>query len=105
MTSGNFRTIPTSSIIIQRSDRQRRELTAIDELAESIQRIGLINPPVVTADGVLVAGERRLTACRALGWTSIPVQFVEELSDYELQTIELEENVKRVDLPWQDQCL
>lgn len=104
MTSGNFKSFPLSSIIVERADRQRRELTGIDELAESIQRIGLINPIVITADGVLVAGERRLTACRSLGWTSIPVQFVEDLSLYELKLIELEENIKRVDLSWQDQC-
>ena len=105
MTSGKFQTISISEVIAFRPDRQRRELTGIDELAESINRVGLINPVVITPDGTLVAGERRLTACRQLGWTSIPVQFTTDLSDYELQCIELEENVKRVDLPWQDQCL
>ena len=104
MTSGKFRSIPYSSIIVNREDRQRRELTNIDELAESIHRIGLINPVVVTDDFVLVAGERRYTAIGTLGWTSIPVQFASDLSEYELATIELEENVKRVDLSWQDQC-
>lgn len=105
MTSGTFRTFPISSIIVNRGERQRRELNNIDDLAESIHRIGLINPPVITPDGVLVAGERRLTACKSLGWTSIAVQFTTDLEEYELQCIELEENVKRVDLPWQDQCL
>lgn len=105
MTSGTFRTFPISSVVVDRPERQRRELTNIDELAESIHRIGLINPIVITPDGVLVAGERRFTACKQLGWTSIPVQLTTDLDDYELQCIELEENVKRVDLPWQDQCL
>ncbi len=105
MTSGSFKSIPIDSIIIERGDRQRRELTKIDELAESIHRIGLINAIVVTPDNILIAGERRYTACKQLGWTSIPVQFTNELSEYELQCIELEENVKRVDLPWQDQSL
>lgn len=103
MTSGNFRSYDVAAIIVERSERQRRELRNIDELAESIQRIGLINPLVVTADGILVAGERRLTAVRQLAWTHVPVQFVEDLSDYELQTIELEENIKRENLPWQDE--
>lgn len=105
MTSGRFQSYPIASIITNRADRQRRELVNIDELAESIARTGLIHPIVVTSDGVLVAGERRLTACRSLGWTSIPVQFAEDLSEYELQVIELEENIKRVDLTWQDECL
>lgn len=105
MTSGAFQAYPVSSIVINRDERQRRTLSQIDELAESIHRIGLINPPVITRDGVLVAGERRLTAVKTLGWTHISVQFVEDLSEYELQTIELEENVKRMDLTWQEECL
>lgn len=103
MTSGNFRNFQVASIHVERSERQRRELRNIDELAESIQRIGLINPIVITGEGVLVAGERRLTAIRQLGWTHVPVQFVEDLSEYELQTIELEENIKREQLSWQDE--
>lgn len=103
MTSGTFSTQPISSIYVERSERQRKELLKIDELAESINRIGLINPIVIETNGKLVAGERRLTACKQLGWTDIPVQFVEDLSEYELQSIELEENVKRVDLTWQEE--
>jgi len=103
MTSGNFRNIIIDSIIVERPERQRRELTKIEELAESLARIGLINPIVITQDHILVAGERRLTAAKSLGWTHISAQFAEDLSHYELQVIELEENVKRVDLSWQDE--
>lgn len=103
MTSGTFRTVDITEITVERETRQRQTLTGIDDLAESIHRIGLINPIVVTADHLLVAGERRYTACVALGWTAIPVQYVEDLSEYELQTIELEENVKRVNLTWQEE--
>lgn len=103
MTSGNFRVVAVADIIVNRADRQRRELRGIDELAESIQRIGLINPPVVDKDNLLIAGERRLTAVQKLGWTHMPVQDAENLSEYERQAIELEENIKRENLPWQDE--
>lgn len=102
MTSGNFAIALIDSITIDRSVRQRRELTGIDELAASIAATGLINPPVITREGILVAGERRLTACRQLGWSSIPVQYAEDLDPLALHMIELEENVKREELPWQD---
>lgn len=104
MTSGTFQSIPVSSIIVNRGDRQRTHLTNIEELAESIQRVGLINAIVVNRDFVLVAGERRLTAVRSLGWTHISAQFAEDLPDYELQCIEFDENIKREDLPWQDRA-
>lgn len=105
MTSGKFSSAPISSIVVNRDERQRRKLEGIDELAESINRIGLINPLVVTPDLVLVAGERRYTAMKTLGWTDVPIQYTTDLSEYDLAVIELEENVKRVDLSWQDQCL
>jgi ParB/RepB/Spo0J family partition protein len=101
-----FSTFPIHSIFIDRSKRQRRELEDIPLLASSIQRTGmLINPIVIRQDGELVAGERRLEACRSLGWTSIPVQFLEEMSEEEAYLLELEENVARSDLPWKDLCL
>lgn len=102
MTSGNFTILPVSSIIVNRDDRQRRNLENIPELAESIRRNGLINPIVVTREGVLIAGERRLTAHKHLGFDQIAVQFAEDLTETEHQIIELEENIRRESLPWQD---
>ena len=103
MTSANFRSYPISDIVTERETRQRKELKGIEELADSIARLGLIHPIVISNDGILVAGERRLTACTLLGWDNIPVQFAEDLDEYTLQCIELEENVKRSDLSWQDE--
>lgn len=103
MTSGTFDTVLISSISIDRAARQRRELKGIEELAASIARSGLINPITVDRDLNLIAGERRLTACKHLGLTHIAVQFADELDEEDLQLIELEENVRRQDLTWQEQ--
>lgn len=86
-------------------DRQRKDLGNVDELAESISRLGLLQPIVITKDGILIAGERRLTACRQLGHVHIPAHFLEDLPPLEAKTIELEENVKRKDLTWQESAL
>ena len=102
MTSASFESVPLDSIAIDRDSRQRRELRNVPELAESIRAVGLINPLVVTRELVLVAGERRLEACRSLGWTSISIQYADELDPTTLHLIELEENVKRLDLTWQE---
>jgi ParB family chromosome partitioning protein len=45
-------------------------------LAASIEEVGLLHPIAVRADGRLIAGERRLAACKKLGWTSVPVTVV-----------------------------
>lgn len=106
MTTGEFTSFPIDRIYVNREGRQRRELAKIDELMDSIQRVGgLINPITIQRDGQLRAGERRWTACTRLGWTHIPVQFVEDLDEAQLQLLELEENVGRLDLSWQDECM
>lgn len=70
------------------------------ELADSIEEHGVLQPIVVRRKGdgyELVAGERRLRACRLLGWTSVPA-IVRELTDTETAEIALIENLQREDL-------
>ncbi|SEB85835.1 chromosome partitioning protein, ParB family [Rhizobiales bacterium GAS191] len=57
--------------------RLRRDLGDIASLAASIADIGLLHPIVVSQDGLLLAGERRLEACRLLGWETVPVTIIE----------------------------
>jgi ParB/RepB/Spo0J family partition protein len=103
MTSGQFHSIPVDQIKVHRDQRQRKELVGIDVLADSIHRLGLIHPITIQRDGTLVAGERRLEAVRSLGHDSITCQYIDELDDLQIKAIELEENIKRQDLTWQDQ--
>jgi ParB/RepB/Spo0J family partition protein len=106
MTSGTFQSIPIAAIQVERHKRQRTEIdhAYIQDLASSIQRLGLIHPIVITHGMELVAGESRLLACKLLGWTSITTQYQEDADEATLQEIELEENIKRRDISWQDQC-
>jgi hypothetical protein len=55
----------------------RRDLGDIDALAASIAAIALLHPFVVRPDGVLIAGERRLAACKSLCWDRVPVMVVD----------------------------
>src|SRR5213075_91258 len=105
MTSGSFISILIDSILVNRSERQRKELTNIGILAGSISRVGLIHPIVIRReDNSLVAGERRLEACRSLGHTHVNAQYLDELDELTAHTVELEENIKREALSWPDEC-
>jgi hypothetical protein len=95
-------TLPINTIWVRRDLRQRRSLEADPHLEASIRRVGLINPVVVTKEFRLIAGERRWEACKAIGMTDIPIRWAEELPESETRIIELEENLKRRDLAWQD---
>jgi len=75
--------------------RRRRKVGSVRSLARSIDAHGLLHPILVRNGAELVAGQRRLEACRALGWTTIPVRHIEGLGDDELRRVELDENIER----------
>jgi ParB family chromosome partitioning protein len=84
--------------------RQPREIFDEDALAElvfSIREIGLLQPIVVRAAGPgryeLVAGERRLRACREAGLTAIPA-IIRETDDDAMLRDALLENLHRANL-------
>ena len=77
-------------------DRYRVDLGSLGDLSESIRDIGLLHPIVVTRDLRLVAGQRRLEACRTLGWSEIPATFVTDLDEASaLLVAERDENTCR----------
>ncbi|HHY09570.1 MAG TPA: ParB/RepB/Spo0J family partition protein [Firmicutes bacterium] len=70
------------------------------ELAESIEIHGVLHPIVVRRGEVgyeVIVGERRLRACRKLGWEVIPA-IVRDIEDKEAAELALIENLQREDL-------
>ena len=57
--------------------RHRKDLGDVDALAASIAEIGLLHPVVVRPDRALIAGARRIAACKQVGWTEVPVRVVD----------------------------
>jgi len=109
--------IPIKEIFIP-PDRQRREVkeSAVAELAVSIQARGQLHPVVVTElDRVrfpdapahlqyqLVAGYRRLLANALLKRQEIKAELLSNLTRLEQEEIELDENLMREQLSWQDE--
>ena len=80
---------------IQVGFRYRKDLGDLRPLADSISEVGLLHPVVVTPEGRLIAGQRRLEACRLLGWTDVPVTVVDL---YQAARGEAHENLVRKDL-------
>lgn len=79
----------------------------IVELAQSIKACGLIQPIVVRRVGrehQLVVGERRLLACRKLGWKKISAA-VTDLSDDAMATVALIENLQRENLNFMEEAI
>lgn len=66
---------PVASITV--GERHRKEMGDLQGLAESIRRLGLLQPLCITPLGELIAGERRLRAVKLLGWQEVPVRVVD----------------------------
>ena len=83
--------------------RQDVDPAALEELKASIRQAGLLQPVVVRpapngGQGYeLIAGERRLRACQALGWERIPA-VKRDVDDRTVLTLALVENLQRDDL-------
>lgn len=109
-------------IITVADNRQRQEFdeAALQELASSIEDRGLLHPLVVRNNigggYELVAGERRLRAIQQiyelggairfdgmdLAFGEVPIVNLGDLPPLEAKEIELEENIRRSDLTWQE---
>lgn len=100
---GPLRAIPIAQISSNPfQPRKSFKSEELQELQDSIKSSGLLQPVTVRASPTgtgyeLIAGERRLRAANNLGWTTIPAM-VKEMSDHEVLTLALIENLQRSDL-------
>lgn len=73
---------------------------ALNELAQSIKNLGVIQPITLRKDGErfeIISGERRFRASKIAGLTSIP-SYIRLVNDQELLEMALVENIQREDL-------
>ena len=82
-------------IIIKK--RARKDEGDLTKLMESLDKIGQLNPIILNSKMELIAGFRRLTAAKKLGWTKINATIIEIHDKADMLAIEIDENVQRLD--------
>ena len=90
------------SAIIPNPTQPRTEFDeeALEELAESIRQLGLIQPITVKRSGdkyIIISGERRWRAAAKAGLEVVPA-YIREVDDTTLHAMALVENIQREDL-------
>ena len=75
--------------------RHRKDLGDVRELADSIEKVGLLHPIVVLGDKRLVVGQRRLEAFKLLGRDKIPANVAANVEEAYLLAAERDENTCR----------
>lgn len=100
--------LPTESILPNPNQpRLTFDEETIAELAQSISQVGLIQPLVVRKSGSgyeLVAGERRLRACKSLGMATVTCIVEETLREESSAMMALIENLQREDLHYMEEA-
>ena len=95
--AGQVRQIAISSICV--AERIRKENGSLDELAQDIQKHGLLNPITVMeqSDGgyVLIAGLRRMKAMEQLNAAEIRATVMSPMEADEMLMLEIAENEQR----------
>ncbi|MBD2360289.1 ParB N-terminal domain-containing protein [Anabaena minutissima FACHB-250] len=90
-------TVPIDQIKIGRNRRPVKG-DKVDELKESIQANGLLNPITVDQKLNLIAGLHRLTACKLLGLEAVECNIVAYASAEQARLAEIDENLIRNEL-------
>jgi ParB family transcriptional regulator, chromosome partitioning protein len=93
---GVFCQIPIQNITVS-TRVLRNPRVSLEDLLISIKQKGLINPPLVRIKSdhyELIAGHRRLEACKLLGWQNITCHIV-DVDDKNAYEISLIENVQQ----------
>ena len=96
-----FKIIEVAKIKSGKNIRNERD-TSIQELADSIERNGLINPimvkPIGSGKYEVIAGHRRFEAVKRLGLPHIECNVTDETSERDLMLAQIAENVQRKDM-------
>jgi ParB-like chromosome segregation protein Spo0J len=61
--------------------RHRNDMGDLDALAANMHAVGLLQPIVVTPDGLLLCGERRIAAAKLIRWKTILVRRLTSLTN------------------------
>ena len=89
--------VAISDIFVPEDEEVRGDEVALRTLADSIVQLGQLMPVIISTDGSIVAGRRRLAAHKLLGKKKI-LAIVRDCTPDEAELIEIDENFARQEL-------
>ena len=91
MAEMNVIEVPITSIFPYENN-PRRNMKAVDAVANSIKEFGFKNPIIVDEDMVIVAGHTRRLAAIKLGLQNVPVIIARDLTEEQVRAYRLADN-------------
>lgn len=97
-----YEEVDIHAIVVPEGRFREAKPKRVEALAESIAKYGQLQPIIIDRDWTLVDGLHRLSAAKLNGQSTIDVAFRDSLDAIFLREIELEANIQREEMTWQE---
>jgi len=96
---------PVGSLTPYSNNPRKHPESQLVKLAASIAEFGFVMPVLIDEDGVIIAGEARVTAAKRLGLTEVPVIVAHQWSKAQVRSYRLADNRLAELASWNEQAL
>src|SRR5882672_4377336 len=96
---------PLSKLLRYANNSRDHSDKQIDQIAASIKEFGFVNPCLVDAKGVLIAGHGRVAGAQKVGMTEVPVIELGHLSEVQARALRIADNSIALNSSWNQDML
>jgi DNA modification methylase len=97
--------LPIASLVPYAENARTHSPSQVAQIAASIAEFGFVNPVLVDAEGVLIAGHGRVMAAKQLGLATVPVLRLGHLSPAQARALRLADNQIALNSGWDEALL
>jgi DNA modification methylase len=97
--------LPVASLVPYAENSRTHSPSQVAQIAASIAEFGFVNPVLVDAEGVLIAGHGRVMAAKQLGLATVPVLRLGHLSPAQARALRLADNQIALNSGWDEALL
>jgi DNA modification methylase len=97
--------IPLDRVLPYAENARTHSAAQVAQIAASIAEFGFVNPVLVDAEGVLIAGHGRVMAARRLGLATVPALRLGHLSPAQARALRLADNQIALNSGWDEALL
>jgi DNA modification methylase len=97
--------LPLASLAPYAENARTHSPEQVAQIAASIAEFGFVNPVLVDADGVLIAGHGRVMAAKRLGLAAVPALRLGHLSPAQVRALRLADNQIALNSGWDEALL
>jgi DNA modification methylase len=97
--------LPVAALIPYAENARTHSAAQVAQIVASIAEFGFVNPVLVDAEGVLVAGHGRVMAAKRLGLAAVPAIRLAHLSEAQARALRLADNQIALNSGWDEALL